>query len=502
MAELLAVKVSTGAPRSATAVGEFAFSDRLSRIPGVKKAVAERAGFTGDPGSRMALQDGDGTRVILGLGKAAEAGSNDLRTAVAAFIRSVSKHRKVALVAPELALEPAEIVSTIAEAAILANYSFVDLRSDRDKAPRLDTLTVVADGDARALRSGVADATSVADAVCFARDLVNLPGGDLTPERFALLASERAAAAGLEVEVLDAEAIESERLGGLLAVNKGSSNPPRLVKLTYTPEGEIAGESPPGSPGGETVALVGKGITFDSGGLSLKSPEAMIGMKMDMGGAAAVIAAMCALPSLAVGVRVVSFTPMTDNMTGPDAQRPGDVYTARDGTTVEVLNTDAEGRLVLADALALASEEAPAAVVDLATLTGACMVALGERIAGLMSNDDDLRDKIVAAAAEAGERVWPMPLPKDYAKQLESDVADVKNIGTRYGGSLTAGLFLQRFVGDGIAWAHLDIAGPAMGSEIDGVNPKGGTGFGVRALVQLLRDWGAEREDRDDAAAS
>ncbi len=286
--------------------------------------------------------------------------------------------------------------------------------------------------------------------------------------------------------MLDEEDIRAARLGGLLAVNKGSAHPPRLVKLTYEPAADL---NPSTEGPTETVALVGKGITFDSGGLSIKGSEPMIGMKMDMGGAAAVIAAMCALPALEVPVRVVSFTPMTDNMTGPDAQRPGDVYTARNGTTVEVLNTDAEGRLVLGEALVLASEEEPAAIIDLATLTGACVVALGEKIAGLMSNDEDLRTRIASASQQAGERMWPLPLPDDYAKGLESDVADIKNIGTRYGGTLTAGLFLQRFVAPGIPWAHLDIAGPAMGQNEDGANPKGGTGFGVRTLCQFLVSW-------------
>jgi leucyl aminopeptidase len=224
-------------------------------------------------------------------------------------------------------------------------------------------------------------------------------------------------------------------------------------------------------------------------------------MKMDMGGAAAVIAAVCALPALDVGVRVIGFAPMTDNMVNGDAQRPGDVYTARNGTTVEVLNTDAEGRLVLGDALALASEEEPDAIVDLATLTGACLVALGDRIAGLMANDDDFRATVADAAARAGERVWPLPLPDDYRPRLDSQIADIKNIGGgRYGGTLTAGLFLRDFVGEGIPWAHLDIAGPAWLSEPDGEQPKGGTGFGVRTLISLLEGWGAADEADPDAA--
>ncbi|MGI9578803.1 MAG: leucyl aminopeptidase [Microthrixaceae bacterium] len=509
MTDPLSVKVSASVPSGATAVAEFAYANRLTKIPGVKKAAAERAGFKAEPGTAMTLNDGEGTTVVLGLGRSADVGVDVLRKAGAAFVRSVSKHRRAGVDLTELAAIDADAeeglteeraAAAFAQAAILANYSFSELKSDGDARPLLNTLTIAADGDLRSIRSAVAEAAAVADAVCFARDMVNLPGGELTPERFAREAAEKAEAAGLEVEVMDEAAIADENLGGIIAVNKGSLHPARLVKLTYTPgrdeDDESAGEDLP------TVALVGKGITFDSGGLSLKPPDGMIGMKMDMGGAAAVIGAMCALPAVQAPVRVVSYTPMTDNMTGPDAQRPGDVYTARNGTTVEVLNTDAEGRLVLGEALVLASESEPEAIIDLATLTGACMVALGDRIAGLMSNDDELRDRIELAAQDAGERVWPLPLPDDYAKQLESDIADVKNIGTRFGGTLTAGLFLSKFVGDGIPWAHMDIAGPGMGNEAHGIYPKGGTGFGVLTLVQLLADWGeddSEQADADDA---
>jgi leucyl aminopeptidase len=333
----------------------------------------------------------------------------------------------------------------------------------------------------RDARAGVERGTAVADAVCFARDLVNAPGGTLPATVFADRAAERAAAAGVQVEVLDEEAVAEAGLGGVLSGNRGPTEPHRLVKLTYEHDAVDAVD---------TVVIVGKGITFDTGGLSLKPAEAMVGMKSDMGGAAAVIAATCALPALGIPVRVVAFAPMTDNAVNADAQRPGDVFTARNGTTVEVLNTDAEGRLILADALVLASEEEPAAIVDLATLTGACLVALGDRIAGLMSNDDDFRRTVEAAAERAGERVWPLPLPADYRPRLDSQVADIRNITDgRFGGTLTAGLFLQDFVGEGIPWAHLDIAGPAYLPEPDGEQPKGGTGFGVRTLISLLERW-------------
>jgi leucyl aminopeptidase len=372
---------------------------------------------------------------------------------------------------------------------VLGGYRYAGYKTS-DPNPSVTAVTfVVDDADVREARAAVGDGVAVAEAVCFARDLVNAPGGSLTPSVFADVAAERARAAGLDVEVLGPEEIAQERLGGLLAVNQGSVEEPRFLRLTWEPPSDDGSELP-------TVVLVGKGITFDSGGLSLKPAEAMIGMKGDMGGAAAVIAAMCALPTLGVPVRVVGLTPMTDNMTGGAAQRPGDVFTARNGRTVEVLNTDAEGRLILADALAWASDEEPDAIVDLATLTGACLVALGDRIAGLMSNDDDFRDDVAAAAERAGERMWPLPLPADYRPRLDSPVADIKNIGGgRFGGTLTAGLFLQDFVGEGIPWAHIDIAGPAWLDEPEFENGKGATGFGVRTLVALLEGWGSDDAD-------
>jgi leucyl aminopeptidase len=238
------------------------------------------------------------------------------------------------------------------------------------------------------------------------------------------------------------------------------------------------------------VALVGKGITFDSGGLSLKTSESMIGMKGDMAGAAAVLATFSVLDAVQPPVRVLGYLPLTDNMPGGDATRVGDVLRIRNGTTVEVLNTDAEGRLVLADALSLASEDQPDAIVDLATLTGACMVALGTKMAGLMGNHEGFTGQVRAAADAEAEPVWPLPLPPDMRRQIDSDVADIKNVaGARWGGALVAGVFLEEFVADGIPWAHLDIAGPADAAEEDGETRKGGTGFGVRTLLRLLSDF-------------
>ncbi len=495
MTEPLAVKLSKAVPGGATAVAVPVFADRLNRVEGVRKATLDRGRFGGKPGEVLVLDDGQRARVLVGMGAVAEAGTVQLRRAATSFGRLIGRHRRAGFEYPDgLDVDLADGIQAVTEGLVLGTYRFEAHKPKAGEEPRTEAVTIGGEGLGRALQPAVERGRAVAEAVCFARDLVNEPGGTLTPTVFAQRAAERAEQAGLGVEVLDEDAIAEAGLGGLVAVNKGSAEPPRLVKLTYDP-GTAA-------PAGN-VALVGKGITFDSGGLSIKPADSMMEMKSDMAGAAAVIAAMCALPALVATTRVVSFTPMTDNMSGSSAQRPGDVYTAKSGTTVEVLNTDAEGRLVLADALTLAAEEEPDAIVDLATLTGACMVALGTKIAGLMGNDDDFVERVEQAAEAAGERVWHLPLPADYRPQLDSNVADLRNIATgRYGGTLTAGLFLKEFVPEGTPWAHIDIAGPAFSSDGDAETPKGGTGFGVRTLLELLGGWGVEDpvEDSSDEA--
>ncbi len=287
-------------------------------------------------------------------------------------------------------------------------------------------------------------------------------------------------------EILDEDAIVAARLGGLLGVAAGSAQPPRLIKLVYDPSAEHALRREDGSV--PTVVLVGKGITFDSGGLTLKTFDGMTTMKTDMSGAADVIATLGACRALGVRVRVVGLAPTTENMPGGRAVKPGDVLEIRNGKTIEVLNTDCEGRLVLADGLSLAVEEAPDAIVDLATLTGACVVALGPKIAGLMGNDDRLISAVQAASQRAGEPTWPLPLPKAYRSAIDSEVADMKNHSKRGGGALTAGLLLQEFVDDR-PWVHLDIAGPSRSDDDSGDVRKGATGFGVRTLLELLRTY-------------
>ncbi len=314
----------------------------------------------------------------------------------------------------------------------------------------------------------------LAAAVGKARDLVNEPAGGKSPATIAEWAVAELEGLGVEVEVWDPERISAERLGGLMAVAAGSHEPARLVTASYRP-----------AAAKHKVVLVGKGIVFDSGGLSIKPAAGMETMKTDMSGAAAVLSALGAIARLELPVEVVVITPLTENMPGGGAQRPGDVFTARNGKTVEVLNTDAEGRLVLADGLSLAVEAEPDLIVDVATLTGSCMVALGKSIAGLFASDDETADRLLAAADAAGESLWRMPIEASYRSKLESEVADMKNVADRWGGAITAALFLKEFAGDG-PWAHLDIAGPARAETAEHYIAKGGTGFAVRTLVALV----------------
>ena len=442
--------------------------------------LAGRLGFEGKAGSAQLLA-GDGRLVaVVGLGAADSVDADGVRRAGAVLAKAVRKQAAAAVELGDAAgLEPRAAAQALAEGMALASYSYDRFKSDPDPSA-LSTVDVVApQGTADAVSEGLERAERLVEAVTWARDLVNAPGGTLVPAELAAAAAAMAEREGLDARILGREEIEAAALGGLLGVNRGSTQEPRFIELRHVPEGEARG----------CVALVGKGITFDSGGLSIKPADSMVGMNGDMGGGAAVLGAMSVVRTFAPDLEVRAYVPATDNMLGGDATRPGDVLTIRGGKTVEVLNTDAEGRLILADALAVAAEAEPDAVVDLATLTGACMVALGGKIAGVMGNDESWVDQVCAAAARAGERVWPLPLPADYRRQLDSPVADLKNVGPRWGGALTAGLFLQEFVPDGLPWAHVDIAGPAWLDDADDFGPKGGTGFGVRTLVALLEGF-------------
>jgi len=372
----------------------------------------------------------------------------------------------------------------LAEGVLLGTYRFDRYRSE-PRAGRRHLRTVqVAAGAAsgREVETGLSLGEVTASATNFARDLVNEPSGVLTPERMADIARETAAEAKLGIKVLGPEEMRKSGMGGILGVAQGSHNPPRLIQLEYRPE----------EPPLHKIALAGKGITFDSGGLSLKTSEGMETMKSDMAGAAAVLAALRALPELNPRVEVVGLMGMAENMPGGGAIRPGDVLKILNGKTVEVRNTDAEGRLVLADVLSHASSlPGVEAAIDLATLTGACVVALGPMASGVMGNDQALIDDLLRAAERAGEKMWPLPLYPEYREHIRSDVADIKNTGIRWGGALTAALFLREFVRPGLPWAHIDIAGPAFGDKEYSYMKKGGSGAGVRTLIRYLLDRAA-----------
>jgi leucyl aminopeptidase len=451
-------------------------SDHLDQCP-FDRAELEARSFEGKLGQSTTLAGADGRAYVLtGLGPSADVDVNTIRRAAAVAARQGSKRRSLASllsVDVESGERPA-VARAVAEGMSLATYRFDRYKS----APRPSSLERVVQIGMSGKRAEEAAAVGrrVADAIALARDLVNTPGGELTPPLFAEVAVEVAERENLQITVLGPDEIAEAGLGGLLGVNRGSTNPPRFVEITYEPD----------APRGK-LAFVGKGITFDSGGLSIKTGEGMMTMKNDMGGAAAVLGAFSALPAVAPRCRVSGYLPLTDNMINGDATRPGDVLKIRNGTTVEVLNTDAEGRLVLADALSLASEASPDAIIDLATLTGAVEIALGDRIAGLMGNDDAWLEQVRTAAEQVGERVWPLPLPDDYRPRLDSDVADLRNIPkTKGAGTITAALFLREFVGEGIPWAHLDIAGTAWWANgPEGEQSTGGTGWGVRTLLEL-----------------
>jgi leucyl aminopeptidase len=418
--------------------------------------------------------------LIVAVGLGATSGqepldAESLRRSAGSAVRSAA--RRAAHLALALPARDETEAEAVALGALLGSYAFTRYRTGEQPAHPELTLVAAQDVSAAAGR-----AQTLADAMTLVRDLVNTSPADLYPESFAARAEQVARAAGLDIEVLDEKTLADAGYGGIVGVGQGSVRPPRLVRLSYTRPGAA-----------KTVVFAGKGITFDSGGLSLKPPKSMETMKSDMGGAAAVLGALQAIAALQPEVNVVGYLPLAENMPGGHAQRPSDVITIYGGKTVEVLNTDAEGRLVLADALARSAEDAPDLVIDVATLTGAQLVALGPRISGVMGSDAQVADGVVDAARRSGEQAWPMPLPGELRKGLDSAVADIANVsGDRSGGMLVAGLFLREFVPDGVRWAHVDIAGPAFHEgEPYGYIAKGGTGAAVRMLVQIALDAAA-----------
>ncbi|MBN6057117.1 leucyl aminopeptidase, partial [Nonomuraea sp. RK-328] len=451
-------------------------ADALDAAFGGKLAASlTAAGFAGKPGevAKVPTFGAINAPLLVAVGLGDKTDAETLRRAAGAATRSLAGTARAAIALPA---ESAGDAEAVALGALLGAYGFSRYRTSADgKAPvaELDVLSPL--GGEEAARTAER-ATALAESVSLVRDLVNTPPSDLWPAKFAEIAEQAAAKAGLSVEVLDDKQLKDGGYGGLIGVGQGSANPPRLVRLSYThPEAA------------KTLAFVGKGITFDSGGLSLKPSASMDWMKSDMGGAAAVFGALLGIARLGVPVNAVGYLCLAENLPSGTAQRPSDVIHSYSGKTVEVLDTDAEGRLVLMDGIARAAEDSPDLIVDVATLTGAQIVALGWRTAGVMANDDAARELVVEAATAAGEGAWGMPLPEELRKGLDSPIADIANLQPeRWGSMLAAGIFLKEFVPDGVRWAHIDMAGPAFNKgEPYGYIPKGGTGAITRTLIGL-----------------
>ncbi len=423
---------------------------------------------------------GPASVLVVGVGRKDEATPDRIRRAAGRVAPKAARYRRVSSTLPQAAKGPwDEAVQGFVEGILLGSYRFDRYKvrpiEEDGQRSRLESLTVIGSArwEARKAREALRRAEIFAEATAWARDLVNTPAIDATPEYLASEAQKMARRVGLRSKVWTKAALERGGFGGILGVGQGSENPPRMIELRY--------EGGRGKP----VALTGKGVTFDSGGLSIKDAHGMEWMKADMAGAATVMAAMQAIGQLKPRVNVVAVIPSAENLPGGSAIRPGDVLTHRGGKTSEVLNTDAEGRLILADALAYLTEQNPRSVVDMATLTGACMIALGEDIWGVMGSDQGVIGDLLAAGQDTGEPGWELPLWKAYRKQIESTVADVKNIGNRYGGAITAALFLKEFVGD-VPWAHMDIAGTAYAERAGDYWPKGATGNPVRTIIRYV----------------
>lgn len=489
LAELAAttIEVASAVPKDAAAVGYGVGID--GPVPagiGLDRAALTAAGFEGKRGQTLVLpRAGAPATIVTGLGATADLTPAALRDAAASFARAGAHYTRLAITLPTSgAIVPLVAGQVIVEGCLLARYRYRPLKRTTQQAPPVEALTLVSSTPLDELKRGAEIGLVTARAAELARDLSNAPATLLTARRMEEIARLVADASGLDVEVFDEKALLSMGCGGMLGVNAGSAEPPRLIKLIYRPSNE-QGEAL--EPIGR-VSLIGKGVMFDSGGLGLKPNDLVhAAMKTDMSGAAAILAAMSALKTLSVPSAVTGYLMCTDNMPGGRAMRLGDVLTARNGKTVEVQNTDAEGRLVMMDGLSLATEEQPPpdAILDIATLTGACERALGNDNAGVIGNHQGLIELVKTAAERSDETVWQFPLDHRLRSELDSEVADMKNVGEVNAGQITAALFLEEFVA-GIPWAHIDIAGTSRVERDKTWRSKGATGYGTRLLIELL----------------
>jgi len=475
-ADVLVLPVFEG-PEAGPGIREVKGTDLLSAYAGAK--------LSGKKGEDLLVPNLGDRRLaarsvlLLGLGKRAKVTTDTLRRAIGKAAPQLVKHETVATTLPQAAgRSPEDAVQATVEGLLLGSYRFDRYKTKEGGAekPALKAVTLLgpARWDRRRVKAAMERAEILADAVTWARDLVNTPAIDCTPDLLAEQAEKMAKEVGLEVKIWSEAELEKGGFGGIIGVGRGSEHSSRLIELKYRGAGNAA-----------PIAITGKGITFDSGGLSIKDAKGMETMKDDMAGAAAMLGVMKAVARLKPRVNVVAAIPSSENMPSGSSIRPGDVLRHRGGKTSEVLNTDAEGRLVLADALAYLTESKPRAIIDAATLTGACMVALGNELYGVIGNDRALVRDLLAAGEAAGEPGWQLPLWEGYRPAIESSVADVQNIGNRWGGAITAALFLSEFVGD-TPWAHLDIAGTAFSDKPGDYWPKGATGSPIRAVVRYI----------------
>ena len=478
------VETAKAVPRGATAVGyAVASKGAVPRQLGLSRKAMAQHGFEAKPGQTLIVPTGDVLAVAVGVGDLDDLDANTLRRAAAAFSRTASKHAHLATNLADLdGVDAATAASAVTEGVLLASYRYVGLKNAEDAGSKLTDVSLVATGKrAAGAARGATAGHAIAGAASFARELANMPPTYLNAKDIAAKAVELGPDAGLTVEVFIKDDLAVLGCGGMLGVNRGSTEPPRMVKLSYSPR----------NPTGH-LAMVGKGIMYDSGGISIKPSDAFHQvMKMDMSGAAAVLSTMLALKAVGCKTKVTAWLMCTDNMPSGSALKLGDVLTMRNGKTVEIHNTDAEGRLVLADGLSLAVEEEPDAIIDIATLTGAVLGALGPDVAGLLGTNQDWVDAVKASSEKIDEPTWQLPLEKKrYRKMLDSVVADMRNIGGPYAGTITATIFLSEFTGD-VPYAHLDIAGPMKVDADNGIYAKGATGFGTRLLIDVACNFTA-----------
>lgn len=474
--------VAKSVPASVAAVAiPVASEGAIPKEVGLTRAQLAALGFEGKCCQTYALPAADGSkavRVLVGIGAVKDLNEATLRNIGAAMARACSKHASIATTLVGVGrVNKKAAAKVVVEGVALALHRWVDLKKDKSSLPALTEVTFVTDATAE-VKAGVAEGVATATAVCTARDFANMPPSHLTASQFAEHAVAIAKKSGLKSTVYDRQQLIDMGCGGLVGVNAGSVEPPRMVKLVHAPAGAK-----------NKVVLVGKGVMYDSGGISLKPSDAMHAtMKMDMSGAAAVLATMGALKALKVKTHVTAYLMCTDNLPSGSAMKLGDVLTMRNGKTVEIHNTDAEGRLILADGLSLGAESKPDAMVDIATLTGACLGALGQKMAGVIGNDAGVIAQLKESSARTDELLWEMPYFKDYRRLIDSTVADMKNVGGPYAGVTTSSLFLGEFAGD-TPWAHLDIAGPMNSDSDDGWLNRGATAFGTRLLIDFVSNF-------------